>query len=67
MPSSNTPPWKKPNPRGQRSQPLSPSQKAAARQRADENGRPYPNLIDNMWAARLPHAASSSRSDSDAE
>ncbi|MEL4892580.1 hypothetical protein PQU63_09160 [Xanthomonas protegens] len=67
MPSSKTPPWKKPNPRGQRSQPLSPSQKAAARQRADENGRPYPNLIDNMWAARLPHATSSYSSDIDEE
>ncbi|WP_267112784.1 hypothetical protein [Xanthomonas sacchari] len=67
MPSSKTPPWKKPNPRGQRRQPLSPSQKAAARQRADENGRPYPNLIDNMWAARLPHATYSSSSDIDEE
>ena len=54
MPTSKTPPWKKPKPRGQRSQPLSPAQKAAARQRAEENGRPYPNLIDNMWAVRLP-------------
>ncbi|MCW0380055.1 hypothetical protein NB697_002901 [Xanthomonas sacchari] len=60
MPSSKTPPWKKPNPRGQRSQPLSSSQKAAAKQRAEENGRPYPNLVDNMWAARLPRDASSS-------
>lgn len=48
------PPWKKPKPRGARSQPLSAAQKAAARQRAEENGRPYPNLIDNLWAARLP-------------
>ncbi|MBB5941893.1 hypothetical protein [Xanthomonas sp. 3307] len=63
MPSSKTPPWKKPNPRGQRSQPLSPSQKAAARQRAEENGRPYPNLVDNMWAARQPYASPSSVSD----
>lgn len=54
MPTSKTPPWKKPKPRGQRSQPLSPAQKAAAQQRAEENGRPYPNLIDNMWAVRLP-------------
>ncbi|MGS7836397.1 hypothetical protein ACVMVB_02390 [Stenotrophomonas maltophilia] len=48
------PPWKKPNPKGQTSQPLSPAQKAAARQRAEENGRRYPNLVDNMWAAKLP-------------
>ncbi|EKT4093479.1 MULTISPECIES: hypothetical protein [Stenotrophomonas] len=43
-----------PNPKGQKSQPLSPAQKDAARQRAEENGRPYPNLVDNMWAAKLP-------------
>lgn len=54
MRASDTPPWKKPKPRGQRPQPLSPAQKAAAQQRAEENGRPYPNLIDNMWAVRLP-------------
>jgi hypothetical protein len=54
MPASRTPPWKKPKPRGQRAQPLSPSQKAAARQRAEEHGRRYPNLIDNMWASRQP-------------
>jgi hypothetical protein len=57
MRQSKTPPWKTPKPRGQRSQPLSPSQKAAARQRADEHGRRYPNLVDNMWAARLPRGA----------
>ncbi len=54
MPASKPPPWKKPKPRGQRAQPLSPAQKAAARQRAEDNGRPYPNLIDNMWAVRQP-------------
>lgn len=49
-----TPPWEKPNPKGKKGQPLSPSQKAAARQRAEENGRAYPNLVDNMWAKKLP-------------
>jgi len=34
---------------------LSSAQKAAARARAEEAGRRYPNLIDNMWAARQPH------------
>ena len=58
MRASRVPPWKKPNPRGQKSQPLSAMQKAAAQQRADENGRPYPNLIDNIWAARLPRGGS---------
>jgi len=54
MPTARTPPWKKPNPKGQKTQPLTEAQKAAARQRAEENGRRYPNLVDNMWAAKLP-------------
>ncbi|HEL2980137.1 TPA: hypothetical protein UMB92_003012 [Stenotrophomonas maltophilia] len=54
MRKTQTPPWKRPNPKGHQSQPLSPAQKEAARQRAEENGRPYPNLVDNMWAAKLP-------------
>ncbi|HYQ23718.1 hypothetical protein [Stenotrophomonas sp.] len=54
MATVRTPPWKKPNPKGQKTQPLSDAQKAAARQRAEENGRRYPNLVDNMWAAKLP-------------
>ncbi|MFK3845853.1 hypothetical protein [Stenotrophomonas sp. NPDC078853] len=52
MRKSTTPPWKKPNPKGQASRPLTDAQKAAARRRAEENGRPYPNLVDNMWAAK---------------
>ncbi|WNH49206.1 hypothetical protein PDM28_02420 [Stenotrophomonas aracearum] len=48
------PPWEKPNPKGKKGQPLSASQKEAAKQRADENGRTYPNLVDNMWAKKLP-------------
>jgi hypothetical protein len=48
------PPWEKPNPKGKKGQPLSDSQKEAAKQRADENGRAYPNLVDNMWAKKLP-------------
>jgi hypothetical protein len=35
---------------------LTPAQKAAARRRAAEAGRRYPNLVDNMWAAK--HAGS---------
>ncbi len=49
-----TPSWEKPNPKGKKGHPLSPSQKAEARQRAEENGRAYPNLVDNMWAKKLP-------------
>lgn len=54
MRQTRTPPWKKPTPTGRKSQPLSEAQKAAARQRAEENGRAYPNLVDNMWAVKLP-------------
>ena len=54
MRQTRTPPWKKPNPSAGKSQPLSPAQKRAARQRAEENGRRYPNLVDNMWAKSQP-------------
>jgi hypothetical protein len=55
MRKTDTPPWKKPNPKkAGKGQPLSQVQKDAARQRAEENGRAYPNLVDNMWAAKLP-------------
>ncbi|MCS4235455.1 hypothetical protein [Stenotrophomonas sp. BIGb0135] len=54
MPAPRTPPWKKPAPNKGKSRPLSPAQKEAARQRAEENGRAYPNLVDNMWAKKLP-------------
>ena len=49
-----TPPWRKKNPlKGKRAtRKLTPAQKAAARARAEQAGRPYPNLVDNMWAAR---------------
>ncbi|MBB3806839.1 hypothetical protein FHR51_003005 [Xanthomonas arboricola] len=49
------PPWKRPNPTSKRaSAPLTDAQKAAAKQRAEAAGRPYPNLVDNMWASRQP-------------
>ncbi|PPT31478.1 hypothetical protein XaCFBP7622_09780 [Xanthomonas arboricola] len=49
------PPWKRPKPKGRpASTPLTAAQKTAARQRAEEAGRPYPNLVDNMWASRQP-------------
>jgi hypothetical protein len=52
---TSAPPWDKPNPRKKaRKTPkkLSPKQKAAARSAAEKAGRRYPNLIDNMRAAR---------------
>jgi hypothetical protein len=45
-------PWKKPAPKGTRRTSLSPSQKARARKSAKRAGRPYPNLVDNMQAAK---------------
>lgn len=43
--------WDKPNPVKKHSK-LSPSAKAKARARAKAAGRPYPNMVDNIWAAR---------------
>lgn len=45
--------WDKPRPKKLgKSEPLSPKQKASAKAAAKAAGRPYPNLIDNMRAAR---------------
>lgn len=44
-------PWQKPNPK-KKSTPLSPAKKAAAKAKAKKAGRPYPNLVDNMNAAK---------------
>jgi hypothetical protein len=41
--------WDKPS-QTQRHRSLSPVQKAKAKARAAAAGRPYPNMIDNMWA-----------------
>jgi hypothetical protein len=43
--------WDTPNP-NKKSKELSSIKKDAAKSRARKAGRPYPNLIDNMWAAR---------------
>lgn len=53
MPIDKPKPWERRNPRPKpaRTQ-LTEAQKAAARQRAEEAGRRYPNLVDNLWAAR---------------
>ena len=46
------PVWDKPRPKGLgKSKKLTPAQKAKAKARAKANGRKYPNLVDNMWAA----------------
>jgi hypothetical protein len=45
--------WDKPRPKGLgKSKKLSPAKKASAKAMAKAAGRPYPNLVDNMRAAR---------------
>ena len=47
----NKPVWDKKNPK-EKSSKLSKKQKASAKAKAKAAGRPYPNLVDNMAAAR---------------
>ena len=45
--------WDKPRPKGLgKSKPMPPAKKAKAKAMAKAAGRPYPNLVDNMRAAR---------------
>ena len=43
--------WDKPNP-VKKHKKLSPAKKAAAKRRAKAAGRSYPNMVDNIWAAK---------------
>lgn len=43
--------WDTPNPK-KKSTPMDSKKKALAKARAKAAGRPYPNLIDNMYASR---------------
>jgi hypothetical protein len=43
--------WDKPDPKN-KPKSLSVKQKASAKRRAKKAGRPYPNLVDNAFAAR---------------
>lgn len=45
------PPWKKADPT-KTDKKLSPAKKAGAKATAKKAGRPYPNLVDNMRAAK---------------
>jgi hypothetical protein len=45
-------PWDRPKPRRSRSTTLSAADRKKARARARRAGRRYPNLVDNMAAAR---------------
>jgi hypothetical protein len=51
MMSSKKQVWDKPNPK-KVSKKLSPKAKSSAKAMAKAAGRPYPNLVDNMRAAR---------------
>lgn len=45
--------WDKPRPKGLgKSKALSPAKKSAAKAAAKAAGRPYPNMVDNIRAAR---------------
>jgi hypothetical protein len=48
---AKAPPWTRKNPKRSHAK-LSAADKAAARARAAKAGRTYPNLVDNMWAAK---------------
>lgn len=52
MSEKSKPVWDKKDPTPGKSKKLSKKQKASARARARAAGRPYPNLVDNMAAAR---------------
>lgn len=44
--------WDKPRPKDLgKPKELSPAEKRMAMRRAQKAGRPYPSLVDNMWAA----------------
>ena len=50
--SKSKPPWKKPAPVPSKHTVLSAAKKQKAKRMAQKAGRPYPNLVDNMRAAR---------------
>jgi hypothetical protein len=49
--ATKKPVWEKRDPT-KKDKPLSKDQKASAKARAKAAGRPYPNLVDNMAAAK---------------
>jgi len=51
MAAKKTEVWDKPNPK-KKSKALTPQQKSSAKAAAKKAGRKYPNLVDNMRAAR---------------
>jgi hypothetical protein len=58
MSSHETSVWEKKRPKGLgKPKALSPAKKASAKAAAKKAGRPYPNLVDNMRAARKAKGA----------
>jgi hypothetical protein len=55
------PVWEKKDPTG-KDKKLSPAKKSAAKARAKAAGRPYPNAVDNIAAARAELAAAKKKS-----
>ena len=52
MPKKSAEPWEKPPPKKSRSTKLTTESKAKAKASAKRAGRKYPNLVDNMNAAK---------------
>ena len=50
-------PWQQPNPKAEQRTKLTPASVAWAKARAKAAGRRYPNLVDNMAAARRQREA----------
>ena len=59
------PPWKRRKKGAKPARRLTPEQVQAARERAAAAKRRYPNLVDNMWAARLTPADLARKRDPD--
>lgn len=55
--ASRKAPWKRANPKSSHKK-LAPAEKRSAKARAAKAGRPYPNLVDNMNAAKKRKAPS---------
>ncbi|HEY4055037.1 MAG TPA: hypothetical protein VGM39_00465 [Kofleriaceae bacterium] len=53
---ATTPPWKKKRPAGSSHTKLTEASKKQAAARAKRAGRKYPNLVDNMYAAKMQRA-----------
>lgn len=62
MTRKETAPWKKEAPKKSRHTELTPKSKAKAKAAAKQAGRPYPNLVDNMKAAKKQRTAKKKKS-----